>query len=162
MTDVTTAPEKAPESTDRFVGLTSGSAVRRISLLDATTSVRGLMSAADKTKLDGIVATAWTTAALTSPWVAYTTGGRSAPRHMISKGGQVALSGEASGGAATNEVLVLPVGRRPTAKMFFSTYSSFGACAVEIGTDGSVKATVVSDDAGTKHISLDGITFEVA
>lgn len=99
----------------------------------------------------GTVATpgAWTTATLINSWVP--SSGYAAPRHRIDRG-EVEVQGRVTGGANGTDIMILPVGRRPTLSstepLIFVTDNTTATARIAIYPDGRVMALVAPQSAG--------------
>lgn len=104
----------------------------------------------------------WKTPTLQSGWVAFTIHGQSAPKYRRNLAGQVVLKGQASDGGENTAVFTLPIGFRPTERMHFCTFGTFGICQLTIDADGVVFILNPADSSGKKYCSLDGIVFDAS
>lgn len=100
------------------------------------------------------------TPTLLNSWVAETVdyGG---PKYRKLPDGRVALQGVAKAGANFTVLFTLPVGYRPTTRKVFTTSTVYGTTQVQVWTSGDVVASSVADNAGTKLVGLDGVTFDI-
>jgi hypothetical protein len=123
----------------------------------ATTAVAGFLSAADKTKLDGVsLSLTWTAPTLLNSWANYGTGFHNAG-YSKNSFGIVHLRGMVKSGTINTAIFTLPAGFRPAAKHLFTTTANSAIARVDIDTSGNV----VCVSGSNVWLALDGISFAV-
>ena len=101
--------------------------------------------------------TGWIAPTLLNSWVNY--GGSHAIAGYRKIGMVVYLRGLLKNGSAANAVFfTLPSGYRPAYKLIFTSFSTAGACRIDVDTNGNVNAYT---NGSTTWTALDGISFLV-
>lgn len=123
----------------------------------ATPSSAGFLSAADKSKLDGLsLNNAWTTVTFQNSWVNYG-GVFETTAYTKNSLGEVRLRGMVRSGTVNAAIFTLPVGFRPTLQKVFVVIANAAIGRVDVRTNGEVLLVTGSN----AWVSLDGISFDV-
>jgi hypothetical protein len=122
----------------------------------ATTSSAGFLSAADKSKLDGLsLNNTWTAVTFQNSWVNYG-GVFETAAYTRNSLGEVRLRGMVRSGTVNTAIFTLPSGFRPALQKVFVVMSNGAIGRVDVRTNGEVVLLTGSN----AWVSLDGISFD--